>query len=279
MSVLTIHDHSRDAAGYIYVYPVISRRAGGVSVGVNLNPNNACNWACIYCQVPDLIRGNAPPIDLALLETELRSFLHQVVNGNWLARNVPKDARMLQDIAFSGNGEPTSAREFPQVVTLVGQLLDEFGLLGSIKVRLITNGSLMLRKPVQDALDALSQINGEVWFKVDRATPAGMALVNQVDGNMAGIRRRLRACAAHCPTWIQTYWFNLDGKSPSDAEFDAYLGLVSEMREVIAGVHLYGLARQPMQPGAERLSAMPAETLETYGEQVRKLDIPVNVSA
>lgn len=279
MSVLTIHDHSRDAAGYIYVYPVISRRAGGVSVGVNLNPNNACNWACIYCQVPDLMRGNAPPIDLALLETELRSFLYQVVNGDWLVRNVPEGARRLQDIAFSGNGEPTSAREFPQVVALVGQLLDEFGLLGKIKVRIISNGSLMLRKPVQDTLVSLSRMNGEVWFKVDRATPAGVALVNQVDSNMAGIRRRLRACSARCPTWIQTCWFNLDGKPPSDAEFDAYLGLVREMREVIAGVHLYGLARQPMQPGAERLAAMPAETLEAYGEQVRKLGIPVNVSA
>jgi wyosine [tRNA(Phe)-imidazoG37] synthetase (radical SAM superfamily) len=278
MSVLTIHDHSRDAAGYTYVYPVISRRAGGVSVGVNLNPNNACNWACIYCQVPDLVRGNAPPIDLAILETELRSFLQQVVYGDWLARNVPQDARMLQDIAFSGNGEPTSAREFPQAIALVGQLLEEFGLLGKIKVRIITNGSLMLRKPVLDALVSLSRMNGEGWFKVDRATPEGMALVNQIACNMSVVRRRLRACAVRCPTWIQTCWFNLDGKPPSDAEFDAYLEFVRETREVIAGVHLYGLARQPMQPGAERLSAMPAETLEACGAQIRQLGIPVNVS-
>jgi hypothetical protein len=278
MPVLNIHDHRRDAAGFTYVYPVISRRAGGVSVGVNLNPNNACNWACIYCQVPDLTRGNAPKIHLVQLEAELRSFLLQAVKGDWLTRNVPEDARGLQDIAFSGNGEPTSAREFPQAVALVGQLLDEFGLLGRIKVRLITNGSLVLRKPVQDALDALSRMNGEVWFKVDRATVEGMALVNQIDANMAGVGRRLRACAAHCPTWIQTCWFNLDGKPPSEAEFGAYLDFVREMRGVVAGVHLYGLARQPMQPGAERLSALPAESLEAYGKQIRQLGIPVNVS-
>ena len=40
-------DHSRDSAGMTYVYPVVSRRAGGVSIGMNLNPNNACNWRCI----------------------------------------------------------------------------------------------------------------------------------------------------------------------------------------------------------------------------------------
>ncbi len=61
---LTILDHSRDSAGLIYVYPVISRRAGGISVGINLNVNNACNWRCIYCQVPGLSRGAPPPVDL-----------------------------------------------------------------------------------------------------------------------------------------------------------------------------------------------------------------------
>ncbi len=61
---LSTTDHSRDGAGLSYVYPVVSRRAGGVSVGINLNTNNACNWRCIYCQVPDLVRGAAPPVDL-----------------------------------------------------------------------------------------------------------------------------------------------------------------------------------------------------------------------
>ena len=68
---LTSSDHGRDAAGFTYVYPVLSRRAGGVSVGINLNPNNACNWRCVYCQVPDLVRGKAPPADLPQLRREL----------------------------------------------------------------------------------------------------------------------------------------------------------------------------------------------------------------
>ncbi|HAN56230.1 MAG TPA: radical SAM protein, partial [Betaproteobacteria bacterium] len=78
---LTTTDHARDAVGMTYVYPVISRRAGGVSVGINLNPNNACNWRCVYCQVPNLVRGTAPVIDLALLEHELTDFLQQLLHG------------------------------------------------------------------------------------------------------------------------------------------------------------------------------------------------------
>lgn len=278
MHTLTIHDHNRAVAGYAYVYPVISRRAGGVSVGINLNPNSACNWACIYCQVPNLTRGNAPTIDLVLLEKELRGFLTQATTGDWLEQNAPQDARALQDIAFSGNGEPTSAREFPQVVALVGRVLQDYQLLGKVRVRLISNGSLMHRKPVLDAVAALSAINGEVWFKIDRATSDGMAVINGIAGNIAGVKRRLLACARRCPTWVQTCWFTLDGQAPSEDEFAAYLALLGEVRTAIDGVHLYGLARQPMQPGVERLAALSVEQLQAYGQRIRALGMQVQLS-
>ena len=274
---LTIYQHTRDSAGYTYVYPVVSRRAQGVSIGINLNPNNACNWACIYCQVPGLVRGNAPAIDLGLLESELRGFLTQVTEGDWLQHNVPKDMQQLQDIAFSGNGEPTSAAEFPQAITLVGQILQEMHLT-QLKIRLITNGSLMQRSTVQDAVAGMAARNGEVWFKVDRATVEGMAKVNQVNDNPNAVKRRLLACAERCPTWIQTCWFALDGVAPDETELAAYVDFVQQVREHIAGVHLYGLARQPMQPGAERLSPVPEAVLQACAERVRQLGVVVNVS-
>src|SRR5512133_3908501 len=87
--MLSVKDHSRESAGLKYVYPVISRRAGGVSVGINLNVNNACNWACIYCQVPDLVRGGPPPVDLQQLESELKSFLAAAISGDFLLKNAP----------------------------------------------------------------------------------------------------------------------------------------------------------------------------------------------
>ncbi|MDD1610210.1 MAG: radical SAM protein, partial [Methylococcaceae bacterium] len=75
MSRLITNNHSRDIVGLKYIYPVLSRRAGGLSIGVNFNTNNACNWRCIYCQVPDLTVGSAPKMDFQLLEDELRFFL------------------------------------------------------------------------------------------------------------------------------------------------------------------------------------------------------------
>ncbi len=74
-TTLTTQDHSRDVAGLTYIYPVLSRRAGGISVGINFNVNNACNWRCVYCQVPGLSVGSAPDIDLLKLREELCFFL------------------------------------------------------------------------------------------------------------------------------------------------------------------------------------------------------------
>lgn len=281
-SVLTPARHDRDSAGLTYVYPVVSRRAGGVSVGINLNPNNACNWRCIYCQVPNLLRGSAPPVDLPLLEKELRGFLEEALHGAFMEQKVPPEARRLNDIALSGNGEPTSAAEFEQVVDLIGQVMADFGLVGKIKLVLITNGSLVQRKNVQEGLAHMARLGGEVWFKLDRTTEKGIREVNGTRITLARVRANLAATVALCPTWLQTCLFATDGRPPEEDELESYLEFVAAMlRQGVAlrGVLLYGLARQPMQKGPERLSALPKEWLDDFARRIAGLGLEVRVSA
>ena len=178
--MLTIEDHNRDVTGMTYVYPVISRRAGGVSIGINLNPNNACNWACVYCQVPGLVRGGPPPVRLELLESELRTFLREITEGDFMFREVPAEARRLVDVAFSGNGEPTSAPEFADAVACVGEVLRQKAPQPPLKLTLITNGSLVHRPEVQSGLRQLGALGGEAWFKLDRAEADDIAKINGV---------------------------------------------------------------------------------------------------
>jgi wyosine [tRNA(Phe)-imidazoG37] synthetase (radical SAM superfamily) len=273
---LTTTNHDRDAAGLTYVYPVLSRRAGGVSVGINLNPNNACNWRCIYCQVPGLERGGPPPLDLARLEDELRRMLTDIRHGDFMARAVPEDLRRLNDIALSGNGEPTSAAEFPEVVELIGRAIEEFGLAGQIKVVLISNGSLIQRAAVQAGLRRLAELGGEVWFKLDRASAEGLRAVNQTETTPDKVLRNLVACARLCPTWVQTCVFSLDGEPPNTAEQAAYLDLLGRALAEgapVRGVLLYGLARPSTQPEAPRLGRLPAAWLETLAERIAGLGL------
>ena len=275
---LSVTDHNRDVIGMKYVYPVVSRRAGGVSIGINLNVNNACNWRCIYCNVPDLKRGAPEPIAMDVLEHELRSFLHEVIHGDFMLRQVDEPDRQLKDIAFSGNGEPTSAKEFPQILDLVANVLKDFNLLGKIKIRLITNGSLMDKSPVLATMQDLAKYNGEVWFKVDAGTKEGISLVNDVTLNPESHVQRLMSCAKLCPTFIQTCMFALDGAPPSEQDIQAYLALVEQVKDVIQGVHLYGLARLSLQPESSRLSRLPTEWLEAMAQRIRELGITVYVS-
>jgi hypothetical protein len=268
--MLTTDDHSRDSAGLRYVYPVISRRAGGVSIGINLNPNNACNWACVYCQVENLTRGGPPPIDLGCLGRELTRFLDDALNGDFMQRQVPPEARRLMDVAFSGNGEPTSAAEFAEAVGVVGRVLERFGEKGWLTVRLITNGSLMHRAEVQSGIRHLAELGGEVWFKMDRATAEEVAEINGVPWQPAKMARNLEICAELAPAWVQTCWFALDGISPPSASRMAYCDLLRPLAGKLAGVHLYGLARPSLQAAAFRLSALPAWELADFAGQIEK---------
>ncbi len=276
--LLKTEDHSRDSAGMRYVYPVISRRAGGVSVGINLNPNNACNWRCIYCQVPDLKRGGPPPIDLALLERELNEFLHAAVAGDFMATRVPAGSRRLVDVAFSGNGEPTSAAEFAEAVGVAERVKAAHGLGAEVPLRLITNGSLLDRKTVQAGIAHLGRAGGEVWFKLDAGTATGLVRINGTRVRPEVVARRLAGCAALAPTWVQTCLFRIDGEAPAESELQAWLALLAPLAPVLAGVHLYNLARPSLQKEAPRLGRMEARWLENMAQRIRRLGLTVLVS-
>lgn len=278
---LTTRNHDRDSAGMTYVYPVLSRRAGGISVGINLNPNNACNWRCVYCQVPNLTRGGPPPIDLAQLEDELRRMLDDILHGDFMLRSAPPEMRRLNDVALSGNGEPTSAPEFSNVVDLIGKVLADFDLIGRIKLVLITNGSLANKPQVQAGLRRMAQLNGEVWFKFDRATHTGLQEVNDTETEPERHFQRLKSVAQLCPTWIQTCMFGFDGAPPAEAEIDAWLVMLAHAKAEnlpLQGVLLYGLARPSLQAESSRLIRLPEEWLRALAARVEKLGWAVQVS-
>lgn len=275
---LGVQDHSRDSAGMTYVYPVISRRAGGVSVGINLNPNNACNWQCVYCQVPNLVRGGPPPIALDQLERELNTFLNDVVHGDFMTQRVDADVRRLVDVAFSGNGEPTSAMEFPAAVEIALAALDRFNLRGKVLLRLITNGSLLDRPRVQSGITKIGSAPGEVWFKIDAASDKEIAAINGTRTSAERVARRLQRCIAIAPTWVQTCVFLRDGVFAAGEGWDAYLLMLANAGGDLRGVHLYSLARTPMQNESSRLAQLDIVQMEMLATQIRQLGLTVVVS-
>jgi hypothetical protein len=73
-----------------FVYTVISPRAGGLAVGVNVNPDQQCDFDCVYCEVNRNTVAKKAALDIKIMIEELERTLdlvHSVEPAK--ARNPP----------------------------------------------------------------------------------------------------------------------------------------------------------------------------------------------
>ncbi|MDQ5920306.1 MAG: hypothetical protein QG673_362 [Pseudomonadota bacterium] len=273
MSQLTIQNHTRVFNDFCYIYPVVSRRSQGLSLGINLNINNACNWRCVYCQVEGLVRGKPEPIDLVKLEHELDYMLNWIVNGDFLEQRAPVELRKFNDISLSGNGESTLSHQFTAVVEIIAKLRKKYQL-SQQKTVLITNGSEVEREDIQIGLRLLSTLNGEIWFKVDSVIKSGINRINQVNLSIESIKKRLLLASNLCKTYIQTCMFKNSGQDPSLDEVAEYINFVDDVKNSITGVLLYSTARNPALPEGNNISSVSEEFLANIATQLINRNVP-----
>src|SRR5215475_13912212 len=170
---LVVRDHRRNFDQNLYVYAVVSRRSKGVSIGVNLNPDKICNFDCIYCQVDRRSQSETQFVETDALIEELRATLDLVISGHIYEtpkfREVPVHIRRLNDIAFSGDGEPTTYKNFDELIAKCAEV-KRIHQVDDVKMVLITNASMFHRAHVQRGLAILDENNGEIWAKLDAGT-------------------------------------------------------------------------------------------------------------
>ena len=264
---LTFTGHGRALEGNRYVYAVLSRRARGVSIGVNLNPDKKCNFDCPYCQVDRTTPGGSAGVDVAVIRAELLALLDRARSGTlWrhpLFATAPKALRRVVDIAFAGDGEPTTPREFPAAARAARDVLDGSDL--DIPLRLLTNATMLDRPRVRAALACFD----ELWCKLDAGTEEHF---HRVDGTRLPFRRildNLLAVARERPIVIQGMFVAMDGAEPPDAEIEAYAHRLREIVERgghIDRVQVYTVARRPADARVEPLGD---ERLERIAARVR----------
>ena len=253
MSQNLFQSHPRRFDANRYVYPVLSRRAGGISIGVNLNPDKVCNFDCIYCQVDRSEPGEKEFLELDRLAHELDAAVELVTSGRIFEhpkfRQAPGSLRRLNDIALSGDGEPTAYRNFDEVVGVCADVRRRHKL-DAVKLVLITNASMFHRERVRRGLAALDAANGEIWAKLDTGTGAYYRLVARTAIPFERILENLRDAARVRPIVIQSLFMRIRGEPPSPAEQEAYCGRLAEI--VAAGgriklVQVHTIARPPAE--------------------------------
>jgi len=250
---LLVHrDHRRTFVDNLYVYAVVSRRSKGVSIGINLNPDKVCNFDCVYCQVdrktPPVVRD----VDVPRLLQELEEMLDLVQSGQLFEmerfRQTSPHLRRLNDIAFSGDGEPTTCPDFLQIVQAVADIKQRRGL-GDVKLVLITNASMFHRPSVREALAVLDANNGEIWAKLEAGTEH---YYQQVDRTTIPFQRILDNITASLirPIVIQALFLRMHDLPPPAEELAAFCDRLNEI--IAAGgqiklVQVYTVARVPAE--------------------------------
>jgi wyosine [tRNA(Phe)-imidazoG37] synthetase (radical SAM superfamily) len=263
----SVMDHARTFADLAFVYPVISRRSGGLSLGVNLNPDKRCNFDCVYCEVDRRSPGRMRPVDVALIRAELSALIRAAKSGQLgeepKFREVAALTRVIKDIAFSGDGEPTMVPHFAACVeAVVGVKVAE--RLDDTKIVLITDAAGLDKADVRKGLALMDRHQGEVWGKLDAGTEAYYRLVNRSHVAFDRIRRNLLLTARVRPIVIQSLFLKVRGEGMSAAELDAYCG---RLRELVSGdgqvkeVHAYTIARPTPEPWATRLDGAELEAI------------------
>lgn len=268
MMITELHaEHSRSFETNRYVYPVLSRRAGGLSIGVNLNPDKICNFDCVYCQVDRTVPGAVKTVDVPQLLAELRVMLVAAKTGEiWQHAKfaaVPTHQRLLHDIAFSGDGEPTTCRQFEAVVAGAAALKRELQL-DNVKLVLITNASRLQRDAVSRALAILDANNGEIWAKLEAGTAAYYQQIDRSRVPFERILSNITAAARRRPLVIQALFLRLNNVPPSQSEL---LEFCQRLRDITAAggaislVQVYTVARRPAESYVTALSDQEVDAI------------------
>lgn len=253
-------NHSRQFQKYTWVYPVLSRRSGGISIGINLNLNKKCNFNCAYCQVDRKASGIKKPIDINKISSELASLLGSF-DEEGICRlkefsRIPDSKKHLKDLALSGDGEPTSKAMFPAVCKILRQYQDDYESL-KFKIVLITNSSLFHKSRTQEGIRILMGKNGEIWAKLDAGTQEWFEKVNGCTLSLNTLTSNLIKTAQLYPVTIQTLICSLWDIKPSHLEINAYIQRINRITlegGKISKIQLYTLARQSAQPYCKPVS-------------------------
>lgn len=252
--------HERQFAGNKFVYPVLSRRARGISIGVNLNPDKVCNFDCIYCQVDRTTTSETMFVETGRLVEELDHALGLAASGEifGLAKfaGMPPGLRRVNDIAFSGDGEPTTYRNFDEIIASCAELKRKHRL-DAVKTVLITNASMFHRPAVERGLKLLDANQGEIWAKLDAGTEAYYKLVDRTTIPFRQVLDNITAAARQRALVIQALFMNVAGEPPSTDELEAFCERLNEVTAAggrIKLVQVYTVARRPAESYVTPLS-------------------------
>jgi wyosine [tRNA(Phe)-imidazoG37] synthetase (radical SAM superfamily) len=266
------YGYARNFLDNRFVYVVVSPRARGLSIGVNLNPDKQCNFDCPYCEVNREARAQDLVLDVDTMAAELERTLRFVKDGRLrelpLYSQVPPELLQLRHVALSGDGEPTLCPRFAQAVQAVIHVR-AVGQFPFFKIVLITNASGLDQPEVQDGLRIFTSMD-EIWAKLDAGTQAYMDKVNRAQLPLEKILANILATARRFPITIQSLFPSLKGQPPPEAEIEQYVQRLKELKEAGAQISLVQIYSATRPTPHSECGHLPLKTLSRIAQSVRQ---------
>jgi wyosine [tRNA(Phe)-imidazoG37] synthetase (radical SAM superfamily) len=263
--------YPRDFLKNQFVYLVISPRAKGLSIGINLNPIVTCNFRCLYCEIDRSQPGHASQFDPNQMATELQQTL-KTADAGWLRlmprySNVPADMLQVRHVTLSGDGEPTLSTRFAEAVEAVAHIraVGRF-----FKIVLVTNSTALDNPRVHEGLRFFTR-EDEIWAKLDGGTEDYIRKLNGASISLEKILNNILLIARRRPVVIQSLFPAIHGEPPADSEIEEYAQRLKELKQngaEISLVQIYSATRPMANIGCTHL---PLKTLSRIAQTVRRV--------
>lgn len=263
----------RDFFDQRFVYTVISPRARGLSVGVNMNPDKRCNFDCEYCEVDRTGPVSATQLIVPVMAEELANTLERVRSGRLRERpcyqTTPLELLQLRHVSLSGDGEPTLCPNFLEAVETVVHLRAR-GRFPFFKLVLLTNSSGLDRAEVLEGLKVFTP-RDEVWAKLEAGTQAYMDRVNRPDCPLEKALENILLLARTRPVVIQSLFSSVNGLTPPPAEIEAYVQRLCDLKKAGAQIPLVQIYSATRPTTRSRCDHLPLGTLSAIARRVREV--------
>jgi wyosine [tRNA(Phe)-imidazoG37] synthetase (radical SAM superfamily) len=267
-------DRPRDFLNNRFVYAVVSPRARGLTLGVNMNPDKRCNFDCLYCEVDRTIPSEQSALDVGVMASELHRTLAHVQQGRLREhpqyQSLPDELLRLRHVALSGDGEPTLSPHFAEVVQAVVHIR-ALGGFPFFKIVLITNGTGLDRSQVQESLKRFTK-SDEIWVKLDGGTQEYLDKVCRLkDVTLGKILSNILHLARQRPVVIQSLFPAINGEEPSAEDIQQYAQRLNELKSDGAQISLVQIysANRPMSHA--ECGHLPLKTLSQIAQVVRQV--------
>ena len=219
-------------------------------------------------------------VDPRVLADELDRMIRTALDGSLFAEprfvDTPPELRRINDLAFSGDGEPTTCPQFAECVRVVADV-KRAHQLDRTRIVLITDACYLTRPQVVAGLEIMDAHDGEIWAKLDAGTQEYYQQVNRPNYPLQHVLDNITAAARVRPICIQSLWMRIHGQQPPDSEVDAFCDRLDEIAAAggsLRQIQVYTVARPPAEPS---VTPLQDDELEAVARRIEsRTTVPVD---